>query len=455
VNVAEIIDPHPEGAAALLDGGRTVTYGELRARAAEVRTALADLGVGPGDRVALALGNTWEFPAAFLAVVGMGAVAVPLNPSSPAPERDRQLAAVGARTVLDALPPGTGRQPPLPAAPAAPGDLACLLFTAGTAGSPKAAMLTHGNLLANQAQMQAHPRRALVPGDVSLASLPLHHIYGLNVVLLLSLRAGAAVALVGHFDAAAPLPVGVTVVAAVPAMWRDWLAQPGPFPPVRLALSGAAALGAGLAAAWRERGVVVHEGYGLTEAGPAVTSSAGDDPPRDGSIGLPLPGVEVRLVGPDGDDVLAGDPGELWVRGPNVFAGYWEDPAATRAVITRDGWLRTGDVAVAEDGWLYLVDRATDVINVSGFNVYPGEVEAVLTEHPGITAAAVVGAPHPHSGETVTAYVIAAAPLAAAEVIAFCAAHLARYKCPTVVTFVDALPEGTAGKLLRRSLRGT
>jgi long-chain acyl-CoA synthetase len=460
VNLAEILDPHPDGAAALVDQGRAITYGELRARVAEVRAGLAnELGVGPGDRVGIALGNTWEFPVAFLAVVGMGAVAVPLNPSSPAPERDRQLEAVGARTALHAGALHAGvlptRGPPRPTSPAADGDLACLLFTAGTAGSPKAAMLTHGNLLANQAQMQAHPRRALVPGDVSLAALPLHHIYGLNVVLLLSLRAGATVALVGHFDAAAPLPPGTTVVAGVPAMWRDWLAQPGPFPPVRLALSGAATLGASLAAAWRERGVVVHEGYGLTEAGPTVTSSAGDEPPRDGSIGLPLPGVEVRLVGPDGDDVLAGDPGEIWVRGPNVFTGYWEDPVATRAVLSRDGWLRTGDVAVAEDGWLYLVDRATDVINVSGFNGYPGEVEAVLTEHPAVTAAAVVGAPHPHSGETVTAYVVATAPLTAAEATAFSAARQARYKCPTTVTFVDALPEGVAGKVLRRSLRGT
>jgi long-chain acyl-CoA synthetase len=384
----------------------------------------------------------------------MGAVAVPLNPSSPAPERARQLAAVGARVVLDALPAGAGGAAPV--RPAGDAEPACLLFTAGTAGAPRAAMLTHGNLLANQGQMQARRAGALTPGDVSLGALPLHHIYGLNVVLLLTLRAGGTVALVEHFDAAAALPPGVTVVAAVPAMWRDWLAQPRPFPAVRLALSGAAALGADLAAAWRARGLVVHEGYGLTEAGPAVTSSAGEGAAREGSIGLPLPGVDVRLVGPDGDDALAGDPGEIWVRGANVFAGYWADAAATGEVLTDDGWLRTGDIAVADDdGWLFLVDRATDVINVSGFNVYPAEVEEVLAEHPSVAAVAVVGAPHPHSGETVTAFVVADRPLSAGQVFDFCAARLARYKCPTVVTFVDALPVGTTGKVLRRSLRGT
>ena len=457
MNLAEILDPHPHDAPALVevDSGRTVTYGDLRARTADVRAALAGQGVSPGDRVALALGNTWEFPVAFLAVVGLGAVAVPLNPLSPRPERDRQLEAVGARLVLDTLPTDAGQAPPPPVRPAGDGDLACLLFTAGTAGAPRAAMLTHGNLLANHAQMQAHPARALTADDVVYGALPLHHIYGLNVVLLLTLAAGGAVALVGHFDAGAPLPPGVTVVAGVPAMWRDWLAThpAGMFPTPRLAVSGAAALGADLAAAWRERGVAVHEGYGLTEAGPTVTSSVGGDQSKDGSIGVPLPGVDVRLVGADGEDVLAGDPGEVWVRGPNVFAGYWGEAAPA---LSPEGWLRTGDIAVTDaDGWLYLVDRAKDVINVSGFKVFPAEVEETLVEHPAVAAAAVVGAPHTHSGETVAAFVVATAPLAAEELTAFCAARLARYKCPTSVTFVDALPFGMAGKVLRRSLRET
>jgi long-chain acyl-CoA synthetase len=454
VNVAEIIDAHPATAVALVDGQRTLTYGELRGEVAAARAGLVAARVAPGDRVALALGNTWQFPVALLAVLSAGAMAVPLNPGSPGPERAGQMEAVGARHLLDALP---AAGPPSPPVTREDGDLACLLFTAGTAGAPRAAMLTHRNLLANQAQMQAHPGRALGAGDMTLGAIPLFHIYGLNVVLLLTLGAGGAVALVGHFDPGAALPPGVTVVAGVPAMWRDWLATgaEGRFSGVRLALSGAAALGADVAAAWQARGVTVHEGYGLTEASPTVTSSAGEAA-RPGSIGVPLPGVEVRLVGPDGEDVLAGDEGEVWVRGTNVFAGYWGDDAATRAALTPEGWLRTGDIAVADaDGWLYLVDRAKDVVNVSGFKVYPAEVEDVLAQHPAVAAAAVVGAPHPHSGETVTAFVVATGPLTAEELTAFCAARLARYKCPTAVAFVDALPQGLAGKVLRRSLRGT
>ncbi len=227
-------------------------------------------------------------------------------------------------------------------------------------------------------------------------------------------------------------------------------------------MSGAAALGAPVAAAFRDRyGLVIREGYGLTEAGPAVTSSVVDGPSsgigaKDGSIGVPLPGVELRLVDADGDDALPGDPGEIWVRGPNVFPGYWGDADATRAVLSDDGWLRTGDIAVADDdGWLFIVDRAKDVINVSGFKVFPAEVEEAIAAHPGVAAVAVVGVPHPHSGETVKAYVVArpGAPLEEDAVIEACASRLARYKCPTKVMFVDELPYGTTGKLLRRALR--
>ena len=185
-----------------------------------------------------------------------------------------------------------------------------------------------------------------------------------------------------------------------------------------------------------------------------MTTSAGDEP-RFGSIGVPLPGVDVRLVDEEGEDALAGDPGEIWVRGPNVFAGYLEDPVATAEAITPDGWLRTGDIAVADDdGWLYIVDRAKDLVIVSGFNVFPGEVEEVLRQHPDIDDAGVVGAEDAHSGETVHAYVVpvAGAQLDTTEVIEFCARRLARYKCPTTVTVVAELPRNAAGKMLRRAL---
>jgi long-chain acyl-CoA synthetase len=171
---------------------------------------------------------------------------------------------------------------------------------------------------------------------------------------------------------------------------------------------------------------------------------------------VPLPGVEVRLVESSGDDALVGDPGEIWVKGPNVFPGYWDDPEATRAALTGDGWLRTGDVAVVDDdGFLSLVDRVKEVIIVSGFNVFPAEVEEALNGHPGVEASAVVGVPHPHSGEAVKAFVVpaAGAHVEEAELVDHVARNLARYKCPSTVVFVDELPHGVTGKVLRRELR--
>jgi long-chain acyl-CoA synthetase len=341
------------------------------------------------------------------------------------------------------------------------------MFTAGTAGAPKAARLTHGNLLANLEQMQAYPGLGLRPDDVALAVLPLFHIFGLNAVLGLALIAGASVVLVERFDPVSSMDAvrehGVTIVAGAPPLFAAWATAPGAdaaaLQSVRLAVSGGAALADEVADAFRARfNLPIWQGYGLTETSPTVTSSLVGGEPRMGSIGVPLPGVEVRLVDADGEDALAGDPGEIWVRGPNVFPGYWQDAGASAAVLTPEGWLRTGDVAVTDDdGYLYLVDRAKDLIIVSGFNVYPAEVEDVLVEHPGIAAAAVVGVAHPYSGEAVKAFVVAEPDrhLEEDEVIEFCAEHLARYKCPTAVSFVDELPQGLVGKVLRRELRAS
>jgi long-chain acyl-CoA synthetase len=202
-------------------------------------------------------------------------------------------------------------------------------------------------------------------------------------------------------------------------------------------------------------GLDLTEGYGLTEASPVVSSGHGLDAPT-GSIGVPLPGLSVRLVDADGQDALVGDAGEIWVRGPNVFAGYWDDAEATAAALTEDGWLRTGDVAVVDDdGFLFLVDRAKDLIIVSGFNVYPAEVEEVIAAHPAVERVAVIGVPHPHSGEAVKAYVVVAdgASLDEDEIIRHCEAHLARYKCPQKVMFVDEIPQSFSGKVLRKLLR--
>jgi long-chain acyl-CoA synthetase len=438
-------------------------------------------GVGAGDRVAVASANDEVFVVAYLAVLSVGGVAVPLNPMAPPAELERELrvlepavalaagpasAMLGAaaadvvRVDLDSLPADA-----TPRVERSDDDVAVMLFTSGTAGAPKAAMLTHGNLAANIGQVLEHPGLRLEPSDVALGALPFFHVFGLNVVLGVGLAAGASVVLVEHFD---PLESGhavrehrVTVVAGVPTMLAAWLAADLPrdtFATVRLAVSGAAELPSDVATAFHERfGVVLHQGYGLTEASPILTTTAlMDGEPPHGSIGPPLPGVTVRLVDEDGGDALTGDPGELWARGPNVFPGYWRDDEATARVRTPDGWLRTGDVAVADDnGALRLVDRAKDLIIVSGFNVYPVEVEDVLRAHDDIADVAVVGESSPRTGEAVVAYVVPAAGRECLPdaLVAHCAHALARYKCPSRIEVVDELPRALSGKLLRRELR--
>jgi long-chain acyl-CoA synthetase len=497
-NVAGIVDGHDAAAVALTATAGAVSYGDLRAQVDSLRGGLAGIGVAAGDRVALVSENDPVFVVAYLAVLGLGAVVVPLNPASPAAEIERELAAAtpsvviggpGSSATLADLdrqraggrvtelvmsdPDGVGRAvalrelldaAPVPRVEPAAGDLAVLMFTAGTSAAPRAAMLTHGNLRSNLEQLQRHPGRGLVPADVTLGVLPMCHIFGLNVVLGLSLFAGARIVLVDRFEPAATLQLvtaeRVTVLAGAPTMYAAWAALPQASPDalgsVRLAVSGAAPLGGEVAAAFERRfGVVLREGYGLTEASPVVTSSPPDDRVRPGSVGVPLPGVEVRLVDDTGDDVLVGDEGEVWVRGPNVFAGYWNDEDATSQAITPDGWLRTGDVAVlGDDGELYLVDRRKDLIIVNGFNVYPAEVEDALLEHPAVGEVAVIGVHHDYSGEAVRAYVVVApgAQVTEADLIAHAATRLARYKCPSEIAFVDSLPRGTAGKLLRRRL---
>jgi len=538
VNLASLVIGHPADGPALYDRGTWHRWGELRRRAAATGAGLSALGVGPGDRVAIAWPTSVDFVVAYLAVLAAGCVAVPLNPNSPAAELVRELeavtptallaggaAAASAAEVAAALdsPPLLVLPGPVPgstvsweqvsgvtpgaatsdtgttdadaiSAPAAAdaalpvvsrdeNDVAVLLFTSGTSGSPKAAMLTHGNLGANLEQMLALPGDIVRADDVSLAAVPLFHVFGLNVALGLTLASGAALVLEERFDAAETLALvralGITNLLGVPAMFAAWvaLAEHEPavlataaagavaaeasggtvLPRVRRAISGAAALPATVAAGFEKAfGVPVWQGYGLTEASPAVSTSLGTGRNRPGSVGQPLPGVEVRLVDEAGEDVLDGDPGEIWVRGRNVFAGYWRDPDASAEVLTTDGWLRTGDVGViGEDGDLFVVDRSKDLIIVSGFNVYPAEVEKVVGSLPGIAEAVVVGRPDPGSGETVDVVIVVdqGARVSEEDVRDHCASRLARYKCPTTVRFVSELPHGLAGKALRRALR--
>ena len=478
----------------------SLTHGELSARAARFAGGLVGLGVGPGDRVGVVCANNPYWVISYVAALWAGATVVPVNPQGSPDEIARELDGTGTvvavvgpagRKAVDAARDagglggvtvvgagssaehGTGgalsfddllESEPVPMVERADADLAVLAHTSGTSGSPKAAMLTHGNLGSNLDQALAHPTLTVDERDVALGVLPLFHSYGLNAVLGLGLATGGAIVLVERFDPHGDIETirerGVSVVAGVPPMFAAWLALPDlgadAFAGVRLAMSGAAPLPVEVQRGFHEKfGVALHQGYGLTEASPIVTTTGSEGSPPPGSIGVPLPGVEVRLVDLDGEDTLVGDAGEIWVRGANVFAGYWRDEEATKRVLDDDGYLHTGDIAVADDGGhLFIVDRSKDLIIVSGFNVYPAEVEEVLMRHEGVAEAAVIGVPHPHTGETVKAFVVEApgAHLDEEELVAHCAKHLARYKAPSAVEFVDELPRGLAGKLLRRNL---
>lgn len=495
MNLSGIIDGHDADSTALISRGRATTYGQLRAQVGAMRGALARHGVGKGDVVVLLCGNSRYFVVSYLAALGVGAVVAPLNPASPAPEIEGELHAVsptmvvvepaayeawgkvssqtrGAVRVVVAT-EGHGIEgaltidgflegEPAPVVDVEPGHPAVYMFTSGTAGSPKAAVLTHNNLLVNI--RQANVAEHIESSDVVFGVLPLFHIFGLNVVIGTTLAGGACLVLVQRFDPVATMETiaerGVTVLPGAPSLWAA-LGQldhdsPHVFDSVRLALSGAAKLPEQISQSFSARfGLRIQEGYGLTEASPVVTTSIGMEW-TPGSIGRPVPGIELRLVDENGEDVLVGDAGEIWIRGENIFSGYLNDPEATARVLTKDGWLRTGDIAVVDDGGhLYMVDRAKDLIIVSGFNVYPAEVEGVLAGHPDVAEVAVVGTAHPHTGEAVRAYVVSRNGVHLDEdaLVEYCRTKLARYKCPSKVLFVDALPRNVSGKVQRYALR--
>jgi len=499
-NLASIVVGHAPDSIAIISRGRPTTYAELLSQIRRFRGGLQGIGVNRGDRVALLAANGRHFAVAYLAAVGMGAVAVPLNPAATADELEREINDVSAKVVVvgpsampvwkrfaaDHVPSvehvivsdpsaeitgavsfddlvATGAE--IPEAVVHPNDLAVLIFTSGTAGAPRAAMLSHGNLLSNVSQtLAATPMHS---DDISFGVLPMFHIFGLNVMFDCVIASGGTIVLVERFDPSSAIETiterGITVVAGAPAMWSALAQMPNvdhdTMQSVRLAVTGAAKMPEDMAELlFTKCGVALVEGYGLTEASPVVTTGLvtnGDVLTPRGSIGVPLRDVEVRLVDEDGDDALPGDDGEIWVKGPNVFLGYWNDSEATGRVLTPDGWLRTGDVAVADDnGNFFIVDRMKDLIIVSGFNVYPAEVEAVIAKQPGVQACAVVGVAHPHTGEAVKAYVVAEKGVYLDEdaVIDHARKKLSRYKCPSKVQFVEELPVNATGKVLRRAL---
>ncbi|RKT57909.1 AMP-binding protein [Saccharothrix australiensis] len=436
---------------------------------------LVDAGVEPGDRVVVRMPTGVAFCAAVFGVLRAGGVLVPAGPGQPARELQRLVADSGARLLVGE---GAGADVEVLGPPVlAPGepfeavgageDLAVLGYTSGTSGVPRGAMLSHRALLANVDQCGALRPAPVTAGDRVLLALPLFHVYGLGPGLLQVAGAGATGVLLERFHPDGALTAirehRVTAVVGVPPMYQAILAQPvqrlrEDLATVRLFTSGAAPLAVGLLDAMRQAvGLPVYEGYGLTETGPVLTSTLVGGLPKAGSVGWPLPGVELRLVDTDGRplDPDEDEPGTGLVaaRGDNLFSGYWPDGAHGPDA---DGWFRTGDVGyLDEDGDLHLVDRAGDLIIVNGFNVYPHEVEQVVCELAGVAEAAAVGVPDPRAGESVKVVIVLdeGAVLTEDAVRDHCADRLAKFKVPAVVEFASALPHSPTGKLARARLR--
>jgi long-chain acyl-CoA synthetase len=482
---------------ALIFHDKPIAYAEVDREIDRAAAGFASLGVKKGDRVAVLVHNIPHFIYAYYGLLRAGAVMIPLNTMYTAEEVGYIVSDADARAIVVAEPFAgtvdgihntlpmlehvivagtrapvgamtwdqmTGRGGEAPSIETQADDLAVLAYTSGTTGKPKGAMLSHGNLLANLDQMGKAPLLAEAEDDVVLLTLPMFHIYALNVILGLTMRVGGSAVLQERFDAVGSLDAierhKVTVLFGAPPMFIAWLNTPGveryDLSSVRVAVSGAAPLpGMVLEDFRRKLGITIWEGYGLTETAPAVTSTAMGERAKPGSIGKPLPGVEVRIVDHDGDDVEEGDPGEILVRGPNVFGGYWRQQDASDDAI-RDGWFRTGDVGYAdEDGYIFLVDRIKDLILVSGFNVYPREVEDAIFRYPKVADVAVIGVPHPYTGEAVKAFVVLKPGEVAneEEILDHCRRSLARFKCPEVIEFVGELPTLPTGKVLKRVLR--
>jgi long-chain acyl-CoA synthetase len=513
--------------------GHTSTYRQLWQDVQRFAAALQDLGVQPGDRVSVMLPNCPQFVVAFYGASLAGAVVVNTSPLYVAPELTHQLQDSGSETliILDAFYPRfeehrlpgvkrvivTGIQDALPfprnllyplreraqghlkAVPAGervygmqalihaqdaqarprtvtlrPDTLALLQYTGGTTGTPKGAMLTHGNLIANTVQARAWMPEVQQGQEVLLAAIPFFHVYGMTTAMNMGVLIAATTVLVPN-----PRDIGAllelvqsmkpTLFPGVPTMYGAINAHPDTpnydLTSIRACISGSAPLPLETARRFREitGGANLVEGYGLTEASPVTHCNPVATEPRSaeqmaGSIGMPIPGVYAYVAAPDGSPLPPGEPGELYVSGPNVMAGYWQRPEESAATLpTRAGrtWLKTGDVATMNgEGYFRIVDRQKDVIIAGGFNIYPREVEEVLYAHPAVLEAAAIGVPHPHRGETVKAFVVFRPGVRATrpELEAWCRERLSPYKVPKLYEVRSELPKSAVGKVLRRVL---
>lgn len=476
---------------ALIDGvtGQTVTYAELDEMSARAAAALIRDGLGPGDVVALISLNQPLYVIACYAVLRAGAVVTPINPLLTAGEISKQITDSAATTVISAANvdakiaeatigtavvrrytldgSGAGSFTALTTACRGtlpkidPTSLAALPYSSGTTGVSKGVMLSHRNLVASLEQHRACWR--INDTDVLCATLPMFHIYGFNIVMNSALLAGATLITLPRFDLRTYLglvedlkitrghfaPPILLALAQAPEVDQFDLSS------MYLAASGAAPLDEHTAARVTERtGIRVVQGYGMTEASPG-THAVGDDDldVPIGSVGKLLASTEARIVNPEtGHDADLGEPGELWIRGPQVMQGYLGRPEATAQTVT-EGWLHTGDVVEIRGGNFYVVDRLKELIKYSGFQVPPAELEAVLLAHPRVLDAAVIGVPHPTAGEAPKAFVVPNGAVDAEELLAWAAARVASYKQIREIEFIEQVPKSPTGKILRRILK--
>ncbi|WP_102958633.1 AMP-binding protein [Mangrovicella endophytica] len=509
--------------------GSTMRFAEIDAASRRFAAYLQSLGLAKGDRVALMMPNSFQYPVAVAAVVRAGLVVVNVNPLYTPRELEHQLADSGARVLIvlenmaktvaacidrtpvehvvvtrmgDMLPPLKGavvnfvlryvkKLVPAYSLPKATSfkaamkigkrrvfqpvsitldDVALLQYTGGTTGVAKGATLTHRNIVANvlQSQLWYSPATRLIPANeqqLMVCALPLYHIFGFTVNMMMAMRAGSCNILIPNpRDIPAVLkelakhrfhsfPAVATLFAAIArhpdADKIDWSS-------LKLSVGGGMPVQPAVAELWkRVTGSTIVEGYGLSETSPSASCNPCAGEGRIGTIGLPLTSTELRIIDGYGRDLGTGAEGEIAIRGPQVMRGYWNRPDETAAAMTADGFLRTGDIGIMDaDGFTRIVDRKKDMINVSGFNVYPNEIEAVVTAMPGIVDAAAIGVPNAECGEMVKLFVVAKdASITADDVKAYCRERLTGYKRPREIEFRKELPKSAVGKVLRRELR--
>lgn len=483
----------------------SVSYEEFEQSVATFAGALRDLGVKEGDHIALLVGNTPHFLITLYASWRLGAVVVPINPTYTPKELAYIIQNSDAKVLvgLDKLAPlyaqaiklfpkienviacetdeesvkqclqlenpphlfkslmGAAR-PVKDTVQLDKDDNAIILYTSGTTGLPKGAMLSHENVYSNARDVGAY--LGMSADDRVVATLPVFHVFALTVVVNAPLNQGATILLEPQFSPQQVLQTirehKATVFAGVPTMY-NFIYQykdgnPEDYDSIRLSISGGASLPVSLLKNFEKKfNTRISEGYGLSEASPVTCFNPLDRERIPGSIGMSIVNVENKVVDEDGNEVAKGDVGELISRGPNVMKGYYKLPEETAKTL-KNGWLHTGDMAKEdEDGYFYIVDRKKDMIIVGGFNVFPREVEEVLYSHPDIVECAVVGVAEDELGEVVHAYVVLkeASNLTEKEIVDYCSEYLVKYKLPSVVHFIDELPKGPTGKILKKDLR--